>query len=315
MLDSFMVAFNAVAPFLILLGIGFGAVRLKWTDREFMNRLNTLNFKLFFPFMMFNNVYAAKPENMPSVRLIATGVVSVILLVILLVILVPKFEKENSRRGVLIQAIFRSNFVIYGIPLTTYVFGEEISSVCGMMVMIMVSLFNVASVAVLELFREGGKIRIGTLLKGLAKNPLLQGCAAGLLCYLLQIRLPVFIATPVSSLAGLATTLALVVLGANLKFEELKKNSRTISIALGVRLILLPLIMVPLGYVIGLRGVELFLILMIFGTPVATASYPMAENMGGDGQLAGQLVFVSTVASLGTIFLFIFALSNLGLLA
>ena len=81
-----------------------------------------------------------------------------------------------------------------------------------------------------------------------------------------------------------------------------------------MRLVLLPLVMVPLGWLIGLRSVELFLVLIIFGTPVATASYPMAHNMGGDGPLAGQLVFVSTVASLGTIFLFIYTMSRLGLL-
>ena len=315
MLESFMVAFNAVAPFLILLGIGFAAVRLKLTDREFMTRLNTLNFKLFFPFLMFNNVYGAKPENMPSLKLILTGALSVSLLVVLLVIIVPRIVKENPRRGVIIQGIFRSNFIIYGIPLTTYVFGEERSSVCGMMILVMVSLFNVSGVIVLEMFREGGKISVKRLLLGIVKNPLLQGCVAGLLFYLLQIRLPSFIASPVSSLAGLATTLALVVLGANLRFEELKKNSRTISAVLLVRLILLPVVMVSFAYFIGLRGVELFLILMIFGTPVATSSYPMAQNMGGDGQLAGQLVFVSTVASLATIFFFIFALSRLGLLA
>ena len=288
MWESFMVAFNAVAPFLILLGVGFAAVRLKWADRAFMDKVNAFNYKLFFPFLMFNNVYSAKPENMPSVKLMLTGFLSVSLLVVLLVIVVPKFVKENPRRGVVIQGIFRSNFIIYGIPLTTYVFGEEKSSVCGMMIMIMVSLFNVAA---------------------------LQGCVIGLVFYLLQIRLPAFIASPVSSLAGLATTLALVVLGANLRFEELKKNSRTISAVLLIRLILLPVVMVAFAYLIGLRGVELFLILMIFGTPVATSSYPMAQNMGGDGQLAGQLVFVSTVASLGTIFLFIFAMSRLGLLA
>ena len=106
----------------------------------------------------------------------------------------------------------------------------------------------------------------------------------------------------------------MLVLGANLVFDEIRKNRRTIAVVLTVRLVLLPLIMLPVAYLIGLRGVELFLILMIFGTPVATASYPMAQNMGGDGQLAGQLVFVSTVASLGTIFLFIYAMSRLGLL-
>ena len=314
MLESFLVAFNAVAPFLILLGIGFGAVRLKLTDRPFMDRLNALNYKVFFPFLMFNNVYSAKPENMPSVKLMVTGALSVTLLVILLMLVVPRIVKENPRRGVVIQGIFRSNFIIYGIPLTTYVFGAEKSSICGMMIMIMVSLFNVAAVIVLEMFREGGRIRPEKLLLGIVKNPLLQGCVVGLAFYLLQIRLPSFISTPVSSLANLATTLALIVLGANLKFDELKKNRQTISVVLVIRLILLPAVMVTFAYYIGLRGVELFLILMIFGTPVATSSYPMAQNMGGDGQLAGQLVFVSTVASLATIFLFIFTLSRLGLL-
>ena len=315
MLESFLVAFNAVAPFLVLLGIGYGAVRLKLADREFMTRLNTLNFKLFFPFLMFNNIYGARPENLPSVKLMVAGAASVILLIVLLVWLVPKFVKENPRRGVIIQGIFRSNFVVYGIPLTTYVFGAERASVCGVMSLIMVSIFNVGGVVVLELFREGGKIRPKPLLLGIVKNPLLQGCAVGLVCFALRVKLPVFLATPVSSLASLATTLALVVLGANLKFEEIKKNSRAISITLALRLIVLPLVMLPFGYLIGLRGVELFLILMIFGTPVATSSYPMAQNMGGDGVLAGQLVFISTVASLGTIFMFIFAMSRLGLLA
>ena len=263
---------------------------------------------------MFNNIYSANPGNMPSMKLIMTGVISVVVLILLLLLIVPRIVKENSRRGVIIQAIFRSNFIIYGVQLTIYVFGPEKSSVCGIMVMIIVSLFNIAAVTVLERFREGGTIRPGQLLSGILKNPLLEGCVAGLLFYLLQIRLPSFIATPVSSLSGMAATLALVVLGANLRFEELKKNSRTIIVVMAVRLVILPLVMVVIAYLIGLRGVELFLILMIFGTPVATASYPMAQNMGGDGELAAQLVFVSTAASLVTIFLFIFSLSRLGLL-
>ena len=69
MFESFMVALNAVAPFMILLGIGFLAVRTGLTDRPFMNRLNALNFRLFFPFLMFNNIYSARPEDLPSAKL------------------------------------------------------------------------------------------------------------------------------------------------------------------------------------------------------------------------------------------------------
>ena len=151
-----MVALNAVAPFLILLSVGFLAVRTGLTDRAFMNRLNTLNFRLFFPFLMFNNIYGAKPENLPSLTLMIAGPLSVILVILVLMWIVPRIVKENPRRGVIIQGIFRSNFIIYGIPLTTYVFGAEKSSVAGMMTLIMVSLFNTAGVIVLEIFREGG---------------------------------------------------------------------------------------------------------------------------------------------------------------
>ena len=314
MLNSFLIALTAVMPFLIYLGLGFFSVRAKIATPSFMQSLNKFAFRVLFPFMTFNSVYGAAPEDMPSLKLIVFSVGSVLLLILLLMAVVPRIVKENPRRGVIIQAIFRSNFIIYGLPLTTYVFGAERSSVCGMMVMIMVSLFNIAAVVVLEIFRESGKIRFKPLLLGLLKNPLLQGCAVGLLFYLLRIRLPAFLASPVSSLATLATTLAMIVLGSNLVFEELHKNRRAITAVLAVRLVLLPLIMLPVGWLIGLRGVELFLVLMIFGTPVATSSYPMAQNMGGDGQLAGQLVFVSTVASLGTIFLFIFFMSRMGLL-
>jgi len=40
----------------------------------------------------------------------------------------------------------------------------------------------------------------------------------------------------------------------------------------------------------AVNAVAPFLILMIFGTPVATVFYPMAENMGGDGWREGRSI-------------------------
>ena len=52
----------------------------------------------------------------------------------------------------------------------------------------------------------------------------------------------------------------------------------------------------------------------IYGTPVAAASYPMAQNMGGDGELAGQFVVISTVVAVGTLFGGIFFMKSVGLI-
>ena len=237
-----------------------------------------------------------------------------LLLILLLMAIVPRIVKENPRRGVIIQGIFRSNFLLYGVGLTVSVYGSEASAVASVLVMEVVSMYNIAAVIVLETFQGQGKSSPGELILKLLKNPLLQGCILGLVVFAVKIRLPVFLEKPISSLASIATPLAMITLGGTLRFEALRRNRNVLVPVLGIRLLVLPVVMVSIAYLIGLRGVELFLVLMVYGTPVAASSYPMALNMGGDGELAGQLVFVSTVLSMGTVFGFIFLMSRLGLL-
>ncbi len=314
MLESFGVAFGAVFPFLVYLAIGYALTRTGAADVPFMNRLNKITFQIFFPFLMFQNIYNAKAEDLPSPTLLALSLGGMILLVLLLMWAVPKLVRQPSRQGVIVQGIFRSNFVLYGVSLTTFVYGSGQSSVAGFMTLVMVSFFNIAAIIVLEYFRSGGGTSPLALLGKLIRNPLLQGCLIGLLFFLMKWELPDFLKAPVSSLAGLATPLAMITLGGTLSFAALRKNLPYLWPVLLLRLAVMPLVMLILGWALGLKGVELFLLLMLYGTPVAASSYPMAMNMGGDGELAGQLVFVSTVLSLATIFCFIFALSSLGLL-
>ena len=314
MFDSFILAVGAVVPFLIYLSIGYLVVRFKWTDRPFLEKLNTLVFRVLFPFMMFQNVYSITADGFPSLTLMLMGPLSVIALIILSILVVPRLVKENSRRGVIIQALFRSNYLLYGIPMTVFVFGGEKSGAAGIILAEMVTVFNVAAVIVLEMY--AGRDRTGPweLLKKMAANPLLQGCLIGLAFFVLGIRLPTFIEKPVSALGSSATPLALITLGGTMEFSAMRQNRQELFWVLLLKLILLPVAFTLLGYALGLRGVELFLLLMIFATPVAVSSYPMAVNMNGDGPLAGQMVFVSTIASLFTIFGFIFTLSRMGLL-
>ncbi len=321
LLKSFETAINAVMPFVIYLALGWLAVRIRAADRPFMERLNRFGFKMLFPFMTFSSVYSASPEDLPSLKLMLYAGIGIVALVLLLMAVVPLFVKENARRGVVVQAIFRSNFVIYGIPMTVAVCGDKAGSMAGVMILECVSIFNIAAVIVLEFFNrpdgaEGQKSKVNLLhlTANLLKNPLLQGCLLGLLFFALGIKLPAALEKPVTTLGNIASPLAMITLGGTLQFSAIRKNRGIITPVMGIRLLAMPLAFVGLAYLLGLREAELFLVLMIFGTPIATSSYPMAANMGGDGELAGQLVFISTLLSLATIFGFIFAMSCLGLL-
>ena len=313
-MESFLVAMNAVIPFLCYISFGY-AMKVKGVVKEeFLQQLNKMVFKVMYPFMTFYNIYKADASSLPRpVMLIFSGV-SILALEVILVFIVPKIVKENPKRGVIIQAVYRSNFVLFGLPLTISVFGDAASSVAAMVVTVVVTIYNTTSVVILEMFNSEGKTTAKSLLLNVAKNPLLQGAVVGLAFFFLGIKVPKSLLTPIAAFADMTSPLALFVLGGSLHFNAIRGNLKYLVPTLSFKLLALPALMLAIAYQFGLRELELFLLLAIYGTPVAAASYPMAQNMGGDGELAGQFVVISTVVSVVTLFVWIFFLKSMGLI-
>lgn len=312
-MESFLVAVNAVVPFLVYISLGFGVKKLGVVDEGFMGRLNQVVFRVFFPFLMFYNMYQIDPEFVLNVRVLALGTGLLLGQILVLFVTVPRIVPGNPQRGVVIQAIYRSNFVLFAIPLTASVFGEENTTLASMMVAIIIPIYNVVAVFVLEYFR-GGKMRLPVVLRNVCTNPLILGAMTGLVFFFLQIPLPTCIVKPISQFAGMTTPLALFVLGGTLHFSEIRGNVKYLVPALGLKMVLFPVAVLALAVTAGFNFVERFVLFTMFATPVAASSYPMAQNMGGDGELAGEFVVVSTVASIVTIFLWVFALKQMGMI-
>ncbi len=313
-MESFLVAINAVIPFLCYISFGY-AMKVKGVVKEdFLQQLNKMVFRVMYPFMTFYNIYKADASSLPRPIMLIFSGVSILVLEVILVFIVPKIVKENPKRGVIIQAIYRSNFVLFGLPLTISVFGDTAASVAAMVVTVVVTIYNTTSVVILEMFNSEGKTTVKSLLLNVAKNPLLQGAVVGLIFFFLGIKVPKSLLTPIAAFADMTSPLALFVLGGTLHFNAIQGNLKYLVPTLSFKLFALPAIMLVVAYQFGLRGLELFLLLAIYGTPVAAASYPMAQNMGGDGELAGQFVVISTVVSVATLFLWIFFLKSVGVI-
>ena len=164
------------------------------------------------------------------------------------------------------------------------------------------------------MFNTNGKADPKAIFINVLKNPLLQGAMVGLVFFFLQIKVPSSLIKPISEFSNMTSPLALFVLGGTLQFNAIHKNLKYLVPTLSFKLLILPAIMLALGYMVGLRELELFLLVAVYGTPVAAASYPMAQNMGGDGELAGEFVVISTVAATFTLFLWIFFMKSVGLI-
>ena len=313
-MQNFLISFNVVFPIAVMMALGYLMKEIKLVNDVTVKEMNDVVFRIFLPLMVFKNVYESEIAEVFNPRLIIFASSVTVAVILLLFLIVPIFEKDNSKRGVLIQAIFRSNFVIFGIPVTEALCGVGATGTASVLIAVTIPLFNFAAVITLETFR-GGKPDFKKVVKGIITNPLIIASLLGLIATGFGISFPSIIEKSMSSISSVTTPLALVMLGASINFNTVGANLSRLIWGLLARLVILPAVALGLGaYVFGFRGVELAILISLFASPSAVSSFTMAQQMGGDDELAGQLVMFGTVASILTVFMWILITVNLGLI-
>lgn len=329
MLDNLIFSINTVLPLLLLMLVGFVCRRIGLFDDSFVKKGNNMVFRIFLPVLVCKNIMQATGTDSSTIKVFLYVIISVTVLFAVLFLIIPLFEKDNRKRGVMIQAIGRSNYAIFGLSLVELIFPGQDVSVASILVLATVPLFNVYSTIALEVFNlpedlskklEGAEEKARKkkaalhILKGILLNPLIIACVLGFLFYKFKITFPAPIASTINNLANVATPFALVLLGGSFEFSKIHGNLKHLIICVVGKLILSPAIFVTLAAVLGFRGPALAAILITFASPAAASSYPMAQQMGGDSELAAEHIVFSTTFSVLTVFVFIFILKTLALI-
>ena len=226
---------------------------------------------------------------------------------------VPRLTGERRDAATIAQGIYRSNYVLFGTTIGLSLCGEQGAAVTAALVVVTVPLFNALAVILFETARNS-TTDPKQLLIGVLKNPLILAVAAGAACNLLHVPLPELLASPLEKLGSIASPLALVVLGGMLSMQSIAEHKKYLTGAVLGRLVIVPLLMLSVFALCGYRGPELVAVLAVFGSPTAVSSTPMAQAMGGNGKLAGEIVAVSSVCSILSLFCFVVALVQMGLI-
>ncbi|HIT07928.1 MAG TPA: AEC family transporter [Candidatus Merdivicinus faecavium] len=312
-MENLIVSANAVLPLMICIGVGYLAKLMKLGDDKFFIKCNSFCFKVFMSMMMFVNIYDADITTAFQPALILFAVAAILLIAAGAFFAVRALVKDGSRRAVLTQAIFRSNYVIFGIPVAANLYGEGNIATAALLSAVAVPLFNVLAVFTLEFYSDR-RTGVKSLLKGIVTNPLILGAAAALVMKAMPFGLPAAVHEAVSDLGQVATPLSLVILGATFRFGAVRKNLRWLSIGIIGKTVVVPLLTIPAAILCGFRGIALLSLTILFASPTAVTSFTMAEAAGHDGELAGQQVVFSSIISLFTVFLWIFALKSFALI-
>lgn len=337
MLDILMYAVNAVMPIILLIILGYMLKIKGFFGADFLKMANKMVFRVCLPTLLFYNVYNI--SNLGAIRwdVVLYCLVIIAILFALGLLTVVFFVKDKKQKGVILQCVFRSNFAIIGLPLSEALGGAEGIAVAAILSAFTIPFFNILAVVALSVFVSEGdaKIDVKDILMKIVKNPLIIGVCAGLVVLVIRSFIPVnaerelvfsisgnlkFLYTAIGNVAKIASPLALIVLGGQFTFSAVKGLLKEIVIGTAWRIVAAPVIGVVVAAVLCKLGVLHFdvtvypALVALFGSPVAVSSAIMAGEMDNDEQLASQLVVWTSVGSMFTIFLIVFALKYAGLL-
>lgn len=313
-MDSFQTALSAVLPIFVLLALGVLLRKVKMLDVPTLNKLNTLAFKIFLSVSLYYNICTANIAEVFDGRLLAVAIASQFVVLALALLFAIPTERTKKRRGALAHGIFHTNFVIFGTLIGTALCGEGNLGSISLLIATIVPTQNVLSVILLELYREGGKVNVKQVAMGVIKNPYVIAALLGFATQLIHLQYPDMVLNIIRDVGRCGTPVALIVMGGLFNFGAIRKNLKPICVGVVARLVIVPLILVPIAVWMGFRGASMVGLMCMFIAPCATTSFNLASAMDSDADLAAQLVVFTSLFSLLTIFLWIFGLSQLGVL-
>lgn len=300
-MESLMLCLSGIVPILIMAALGYGAKRAGFIRQEDVPRANKWAFAVLMPLMCFYNIYTSDLNSALRPKLIVFTVIAIFVIYALSFGYSLLFVKERFSRSVVIQGLFRSNFVILGLPLAAGLVPDGDIGVAAVMGAIVVPIYNVLAVITLEAY-NGEKISARKLLLNIVRNPLILGSVAGILFLALHIQVPEILLKPVRDFGKAASPIMLFLLGAFFSFNiDTASLRRTLAVCIG-RLIVVPALVFTAALLLGFRGIELVTLLAIFASPTAVASFTMADQLGGDAKLAGNIVVLTSFLSAFTLF-------------
>lgn len=312
-IQNLIIAINCVIPVFISICVGYLIRKTNVVPEETYSHISTVAFYVLLPAQIIANIYGAELSDAFNPGLTAFMVIGVLLWFCAAYGSCTLLEPDRRARGAMIQSFFRTNIAVIGITMATPMMGSAGLACMSMLIAVIVPIYNILAVITLESCR-GQSVDLRSTLKGIATNPLIIACVAGLLLLLSGIKLPESVESSIRSLGISGSVMTLLSLGASFQINGLMKNWRKVAFANLMKLVVGPFVFVVSALLLGFRGDDLGCVLMCTASPLAAAAFPMAIARDSDHELTGQIVVTTSFLCCFTMFLWIFLLKQLGLL-
>jgi predicted permease len=305
---------NIVAPVFLIIAVGYFAKKMKIINEVFVEVTSRLVFQISLPVFIFLEIAELDLSQVLELKQIAYIYAATIIPYLLIWFGTIPFIKNPKDKSAFVQGAFRGNYAIVGLALISNLFGGEALGKATLILAFLLPLYNVLAVIVLVVPKHQGKINFKSIFLEILLNPLILAVVFALPLSYFKLKLPEMLSSTGNYLADLALPLALIGIGGSLNMENLKRASTLAFTASIIKIVILPIILTIGAYLLGYVMDDLGIMFIVFACPTAIASFVMADAMGANSKLAGNIIMLTTLGSVFTIAIGILLLKSFGLI-
>jgi predicted permease len=309
MLDTLAFAAETIAPIFALILVGLVLKKKAVIGDSFISTSSVLVYRLVLPVMLFQRMSLV--DTIPADLYLGIAVFSGATILVFIVTWLVFSRMPGPIKGSMVQGGFRGNITILGLAVVESSYGSNALQSAVVFLIVLMPLFNFLAIVILSYSsgrREGSiaKKVIGEVIR----NPLIWGILLGLPFGLLDIQLPGMAVNSMEYVSRLTLPLALIGIGGSLNMKSLMGRKLLWSGASVIKLMVLPALVWLLAGLFSITG-DTLITLVVFGAcPTAVTSFVMAEALGADSELAGEIVSATTLFSMLTLTFWIGMLAN-----
>lgn len=281
-----------LAPDIALIVIGLALHRRSGWSEEFWTTLEKLVYYLLFPALLFTSIVRAKFDAAAALPMLATALTATAAGIALGYAARPVLRAPARQWASGAQCAFRFNSYV-ALALSSRLGGEPGLALCSLLVGCCVPILNVASVWPLARHARTGFAR------EVLRNPLILATVGGLAANLAGLTLPEPVAATLTRLGQASLALGLLLVGAGLRLRSGSPALPVLSVWItATKLVAMPLVALLAGRALGLAPLPMTIAVMFAAMPTASASYVLANRMGGDGPFVARLITASMLGAL-----------------
>ena len=314
-MNNLVFTFNVVAPVFLLIFLGYILKIRKFINQNFILISSKVVFNVTVPALIFAKLSTTDFRVTFDLKQIVFVYIGILIFFGMSWLFSIYLSKDGKDQASFIQGSVRSNFAIVGFALISNSFGNHALGKAAIVLAFIMPLYNVLAVIALTVpVKNEKQLSYQKTLIEIITNPLILATIIAIAFSCFQIAVPQFLMVTIDYLATLTLPLALLGIGGSLNFESIKKDSRLTIFATVIKIIIIPASLTYIAILLGYRQEDLGILFMLFATPTAIVSFIMAEAMGCNSELAGNIIVTTTLGSIFTLSLGIFIMKSFGLL-